>query len=71
MIFDEPIAIRRFAGGKSSLAHSDFVTPPYPLGDGLAFTLGQRREHGDKNFAGYLRGVDVLFLEVDADAQRS
>ncbi len=36
----------------------------------LALPLGQCREHGDKNFAGHLRGVNVLLLKVDADVER-
>lgn len=70
MIFNEPIAIGRFAGGKSPFAHSDSVAPPHPFGDSLALPLGQCREHGDKNFAGHLRGVNVLLLKVDADVER-
>lgn len=70
MIFNEPIAIGRFAGGKSPFAHSDFVAPPHPFGDSLTLPLGQCREHGNKNFAGHLRGVNVLLLKVDADVER-
>ena len=62
---------RCFIGGKSALVDSSPVTPPHSLGDSFTFPLSQCCEHGDKNFSGYLRGVDVLFLEVDADAQRS
>ena len=61
---------RCFIGGKSALVNSSLVTPPHSFGDGLALPLGQCREHGDKNFAGHLRGVNVLLLKVDADVER-
>ena len=71
MILDQPVTVWSLACRKSSLSNSELIAPPHSFGDGFALPLSQRREHGDKDFAGYLRGVDVLFLEVDADAQRS
>ena len=62
---------RSLIGIESALAHLQLVTPSPPIGDGFTLSLSQCREHGDENFAGYLRGVNVLFLEVDADTQRS
>ena len=60
---------RCLAGIELPFLHPHPIAPTHSFRDGFALPLCQRCEHGCQDLAGGLGGVDVLLLEIYADAQ--